>query len=273
MPRGPLHLVFPLLLTACGGGGGDGGAPGTGAARLELPSAAGLDALQIAELLAADDERTPAGFYVDPAATSGHFRSTRHLTTRDVDPSAGDEHELCASDPASAHAWQEADAQRQATYPTLTGSSRTALYFEFVRDVGDPARQEAVRIFDCGFIDRQGVDRHAPAGFEGRLARLPPSGADVRLLGEYLWTFSRYNNTGHAVLDSTVVDTPDGLRHTLVQAERWPGAAAGGTCDTVQVFERRLDVDGIDGRLASSELVLWSFDVAFRHGAAEPCPD
>lgn len=266
-------LAATLALSSCGGGGsGDGGA--TASAATTPPRPVEPSDLQIAQSLYAGSERTPAGFYDDPAPSGQSHVSTVHLKNTDVDaslPSAHPQHELCTNDWNQALDWSESIAQGNQQYADLVATTDDARYFEFGRvRQGEPQFYLRSRIFKCSYVDRATADLRSPAGSAGQLNQRPLTAADLRTLSEYLWRFTSYNNFGHAVLKSSGATTSSALTHTLIIANLTRGGLSA-TCDRIDVIAWHHSADTTTGALQLDIQTLWSFGARASTGAASLC--
>ena len=257
-------------LAGCGGGAT------TPAAGNTMPAAAGLTAVEIAQRIYDDQPRTPAGFYREPDRDPRYFYATFHLTNTRLDPAteadlSAPEFELCASSRAEADAWEQTDRNNHAPSTQVLSSAVTDALYEYERDVpGADQRREVVRLFQCSFIDRSGVNLRAPNGYGGRLNNQPVAAADLRYVAEYLWTFSSYNNVGNAVLESRATAGSGTLLHELTQAELQRGMA-GEPCDRLNVFTARYTLQTASADVSYGETTLWSIDVRLDGGRANLC--
>ena len=244
---------------------------------LPLPQAAGLSALQIAQNVYDNVPRTPANFYQEVPRDPQFFYTTHHLMNSHIDSAVGAdparaEYEVCVNDMTAAANFEL--AYRQAIAPTsqLLASTVTGEYFEYETDVpGSPQQRAALRIFDCDFVDRGNVNLRAPNGNGGTINRRPLDQNLVRLLAEYSFHFSSYNNIGYQVLSSEQQPIAGAINHTLLIAEL---VAAGSTenCDQLTVFSLSHDADSSTGVVAVTEVTEWSIGVLLTDGRAQICP-
>lgn len=275
-------LALGALLAACGGGGaGSTGAPASGApaagasAPQPVPRVVPLSDLEIAQRVYAGLERTPAGFHSEPAAPWTGQVATLHLKNSDLGAAAAGtpRHELCTDRWDEALDWSEQAAALAPTSSDLVETGGNDRWFEFSRALRTPEPSYVrMRVYQCAYLDRSGVDLRDPTGSAGRLNLRPVTAAELALLSEYLWQFTTYNNYGHAVLASrAAAATASGmLAHELVIAsvER---AAAGATCDRVTVHAWTHSVDVASGELVLQDRVLWRFGARERDGLTELC--
>jgi hypothetical protein len=164
-------------------------------------------------------------------------------------------HELCTDDPDQARDWSNTVS---GSAEALVGQSATDRYFEFQRVRNSmPVVNVRARVFRCAYLDRSGVNLADVQGPAGRLNLRPVDAAALRTLGEYLWTFSTYNNADHAVLASRDAQQNGSLEHEIVMAQLIRTGAGG--CDRVSVSTLRHRVDLATGALVREWVPLWEF--------------
>jgi hypothetical protein len=261
----PAVLLAACCIGACGGGSPPASRPASSAPPQQRVVA--QTDLEIAQLLYAGGPRTPSGFYAETLRPGATYLTLTHLKNSDVADLAADApvHELCSDDLAEALSWTAAAAARAPTVTDLVETGGDQRLFEFVRATREAGPRLVVhRVFKCAYLDRTGVDLHRATGVAGTLRKRPFDAADLRLLAEYLWTFSQHNNSGSAVLASR--DDPDapGTLHDAVMARVEAGAA--GACDRIVVLSWRHRADPATGRLSLEEVGHFAF--AARQDAA-----
>jgi hypothetical protein len=265
----PATLVL-LLLTACGGGAGGSDSSSEVPPNPALAAGVTLGNAQIAAMLYADNARTPADFYAEPLPQSQQYIATSHLKNVDLGDT-GTLHELCTDDWNQALAWSEAAAQRSPQYRALVANEVNARFFQFDRVSGSqPQLYQRGRIFHCTYLDRSGVDLQQLQGQAGQLNLRPIAAADLKLLSEYLWQFTSYNNFGHAVLRSFAATGNGALRHSLIVANLQQANGVNG-CDQISVESWTHAVDNSSGALTRSVNTLWSFGARATPTGAELC--
>jgi hypothetical protein len=255
-----------VLLVACNGGESGGNPDPAGASSQSMRHGLTLTDLQIAELLYAGTQRTPAGFVSDAPPPGMGVVSTHHLQNTHL-AIAADRHELCTDDWNQALNWSNATAGET---ELLVGNSTTDHYFEFqrMRD-GVPVVTTRVRVFRCAYLDRSAVDLADVQGPAGLLNLRPIDAGALRNLSEYLWQFSPYNNADHAVLLSRGASMATGLEHEVVQA-RLERSGHGG-CDRVTVAAWRHKVAFATGALVREWVPLWEFGARREVGGVATC--
>jgi len=213
-----LAALAAVVLSACGGGGGGDSAGSTPSASAP-PRPVTQSDLQIAQSVYGSGPRTPVGFYSDPLPSGHEYVSTMHLKNADVDAAVVAPqplYELCTDDWNEALAWSELGAQHAPQYADLVETNDDPRYFEFGRvRQGDPTFYVRARVFKCAYLDRAAANLRATVGPAGTLNRRPLTAVELRDLSEYLWQFTKYNNVGYAVLDSSGSAGAANLSHTL----------------------------------------------------------
>jgi hypothetical protein len=260
------------VLSACGGGGGDSSAPSPTASAPPRPVT--QSDLQIAQSVYGTGPRTPAGFYSDPAPSGHDYVSTMHLKNADVDAAAVAPqplYELCTDDWNQALNWSELGAQNSPQYSDLVETNDDPRFFEFGRvRQGDPTFYVRARVFKCAYLDRAAANLRAAAGPAGTLNRRPLTATELRDLSEYLWKFTKYNNVGYAVLESSGSSTSTTLSHTLHIGVLARGGISG-SCDRVDVIAWRHTLDTTTGTLQLEVTTLWSFGAREQASAVSLC--
>lgn len=259
------------LLVAAGCGGGGSGTPGNGPETSNL-GFAGFTALEIADAIYEGTTPRPAGFYAEPSRDPQFFYSTRHLKNTDIDATArldpqAAEFEVCVSDSVEAE-----DLERQTRPPgsLMLAATRTAEYHEFERsDPVDATRRALVRLLRCQWIDRSAVNLRAPTQASGILNRRPVTNADLRLLAEYLFTFSIYNNADYWIMESTERSPGGDIEHRLSIAELQRGAVSG--CDLLVLFNWDFSTAPSVGEVRQRETTLWTKSVRRQGSSAADC--
>lgn len=271
--RAALMLALALTVSSCGGGGG--GDPASPPVQTPVAAPARPVAqsdLQIAESIFSGAARTPEGFYDDAAPSSYGYVSTAHLKNSDLDADASQPlHELCTNDWNEALAWSETHAQQAPQYAALVETNDDARFFEFGRTRnGEPQFYLRERVFKCAYLDRSATDLRAASGPAGRLNQRPLTAGELKILSEYLWQFTMYNNFGHVVLKSAGEATSDGLAHTLHIASLVRAGISEG-CDRIDVLTWRHDLDATTGALELRTQTLWSFGARESAGGVQLC--
>ncbi|HXS92598.1 MAG TPA: hypothetical protein VN705_24800 [Steroidobacteraceae bacterium] len=268
-----LAALAAVVLSACGGGGGGDSAGSTPSASAP-PRPVTQSDLQIAQSVYGSGPRTPVGFYSDPLPSGHEYVSTMHLKNADVDAAVVAPqplYELCTDDWNEALAWSELGAQHAPQYADLVETNDDPRYFEFGRvRQGDPTFYVRARVFKCAYLDRAAANLRATVGPAGTLNRRPLTAVELRDLSEYLWQFTKYNNVGYAVLDSSGSAGAANLSHTLHIGALARGGISSG-CDRVDVIAWRHTLDTTSGTLQLEATTLWSFGAREASGVVSLC--
>jgi hypothetical protein len=277
MTRGPLLAAIAAChLTSCGGTG-DSGNAATGAPGGSNPNVATsptTEELALATRLYRGTERTPAGFSIEPRPSNvTGMISTHHLKNVEVDPAAvnANQHfEMCTNDTAEAITWSERIATWNGQYADMTELNGNERYLEVVRvpraDVTALLRH---RFYRCDFLDRSATDLRLEQGAAGTLRQRPIDTATVKVLAEYLWQFTLYNNSDYVVASSTGSQTGNEIRHAIRLAQLVRGAS--GSCDTVRVSDWTHLVDTNSGTMSRALTPIKSFATRENVGGAASC--
>lgn len=267
--RAAIHaLAALLLLSSCGGGGGSPPAVAGAAATYGITQSN----LEIAAALYQDAQRTPPGFVSDPPPAGAQLVATRHLQSHDLSLTAAANYEVCTDNWNEALAWSEQTAALGGSYASLVGTIDTSRYFEFDRTrPGTPVLLLRQRVYLCSYLDRSNTSVEVGSGPAGMLNVRPETAADLRLLSEYLWRFTAWNNFGSSVLTSVEDPGAAELGHTLVIATLVRDAISSG-CDRIDVLRWRHSLDAASGALQRSLATLWSFSAHQTGMLAVDCP-
>jgi hypothetical protein len=251
-----LEVAFlSLLLSACG------------STEAPVPTSSSVNAGEINDLAIANavyfDERTPDDFYHEELQDDA-FYSISNVKNVDLLPIVNrgglPAYELVSDDYVEAMGWSEQAAGYDVTYKQLVDNNETMLYQQFTRV--DPASPEFIqlhRVIKASVLDRTGVDDY----YKGRITIADMTAAQVKLILEYLWTFTYDNNTGNAVLLSDTTETDDEFIHIMQQARLHMSYTE--SCDTIEVYDIRYTVEKASGFIWKNE-VLTSVISAKRSG-------
>jgi hypothetical protein len=247
------------LAALCSCGGDEAAAPGA-------PPGLSVADRAIAAALYAGTPRTPAGFAADPAPTSFEQVTTYHLKTSQLAAPAATQHEVCTDDWGVALAWSEEVAAQASPYLDLVATEATARYFELGRvPRGDPSRYVRMRVLRCAYLDRTGIELAEPGGYAGTLNERPLDATALRSLSEYLWLFTKYNNSGHIVVASEA--TAGKLEHTVRIATLERHA----DCDRVTLRDWTHAATAATGVLTRTETSVRDFGVRESAGTLAGC--
>ena len=242
--------IFVVTLLGCQGSSGGGGSHNNQAqnlAQIDLEVAAALYAGQ----------RTPAGFFTDAPADEGNYYTVYHVKNSHQ-PSYVDGfvYPLCSDDFAEASLLAENAISSQPIYRDLSDTRDTALFFEFTR-VSPllPSFIHLVRVYKCSYWLAAQVEHGA-----NKITRTPLTKTAISNVLEYQWWFSSANNTGYAVLETTIEEQSNAFIFTLEEASF---VDQDSECDLIEVVAKRSYVDKISGEVSSE--INWAKDISVRN--------
>lgn len=235
-------LFLIVVLTACGGGGDD--QSSNNGVSIENKPSVGSDDSDILKAVYFD-VRTPDGFYSEVYADSDVYYSISHVKNVEVlsveSSQDSERFELSSDDFFEALEWSEQAAQNFPVYKQMVDSRETDLYFEFERvDINNPQFVHLSRVLKKSVIDRSGVDLDESNSYQGNITATNLNSNQVKMIIEYFWMFSFSNNTGNAVIESTLIETDTSYINTMVEAKLITRSAD--QCDTVEVYETSYEV-------------------------------
>jgi len=186
-------------------------------------------------------------------------------------------YDVSSQDSSEALAWAQPTITVRHGTVTPVSNTETAWYYESTwYAVGSGAshpHQISVRTFKSLVLDRSMVDPAQPSALQLVLQQLPVSAADANFLGEYLWTHSSSNNSGHVVVDSTTVQTSSGYRHMIHEVGFNPQYRGMG-CITVQLWDVHYEISNVDGSIMLSRSYQGDFHARLGvNGGYILCPD
>jgi hypothetical protein len=275
-----IALVALAALSSCGGGGGGEASQPVASSPASAPAPApptrvvAQSDLEIAQSIFSGTSRTPQGFYADPAPSGHAYVSTTHLKNTDVEASVAApaaQYELCTNDWNQALSWSETGAHNAPEYSNLVETNDDPRFFEFGRvKSGQPEVFQRTRIFKCAYLDRAAANLRVNAGAAGRLNKRPMTGDDLRIMAEYLWQFTTFNNFGNVVLKSSGEASASAITHTLIIA-KLVRSGISASCDRVDVLAWRHSADTTTGQVQLDAQTLWSFGTRESSGVAQLC--
>jgi hypothetical protein len=125
------------------------------------------------------------------------------------------------------------------------------------------------RVFKCDYLDRRGSDLRTDGGSAGAMNQRPLTADELESLAEYLWQFTIFNNSDHAVESSTRSTQGNLLTHTIRMGQLVRGV--GGSCDTVQVIDWTHTMNPVDGSLTRTLSNVRSYKAKSTSAGAESC--
>ncbi len=260
--------LFALLLSACGSGS-DSGSARFSDDKTTIISTATTD-MAIATALYFD-QRTPEGFYKEEYQ-GDKFYIANHVRNIDLMPIADRlgvaVFELTSDDYFEAMGWSEQSATLQDSYKQLVDNSETLLYHQFTRvDPLSPQFVHLNRVLKASALDRNGVND----SYKGRITLANMTAADVKLIIEYLWTFTIDNNFGNAVLSSSITETEDELAYVMQQARL--NSSFDDSCDAIEVYDVHYIVPKASGFIWKTEVLEREISAKRSGGFLEICGD
>ncbi|MGD9843618.1 MAG: hypothetical protein AB7F79_01705 [Steroidobacteraceae bacterium] len=265
-----LSCAIASLLCACGGGESTASTTPTVQAA-SAPRPVTQSNSEIANLIYSDSQRTPSGFYGETVPVFSGYVATSHLKTRDINSSAVLQYELCSDDFNTALQWSETYNTNSGDNAALTGTENTDRYFQFDRlRSGSPMGYLQQRVYKCSYLSRNTVDLLASSGEAGTLNARPMDATTLKILSEYLWQFTSYNNFGNVVLKSSGDSSNTGLSHSIVIASLTRASSAN-SCDSIALNEWRHTANMTTGELELTLTPLLSFQAQESNGMVAVC--
>lgn len=214
----------------------------------------------------------PEGFFVDERAETTGSYTIYHVKDESIS------YELCSDDYAEASAWESADNESRSVNGAYVGSYENNWYFEFIRDleyssgignITDPTSPGFSRVFKCGYVNRDGVDRSVRDGYAGTLNVRPLSEEVIRDFTEYMWRFTFFWPAQKTVLESYSDDQTEAYRHTLMLA--FVTNQGFNKCDLVEVVNWVFTVGKDNGQVTKEFILLYQFEAQLINGLPETC--
>lgn len=242
-------VVMTPFLASCGGSGESSASLNTGNSALSFNQSSDI---QIAETVYFD-ARTPDGFYQE-SYSNDNFYVISHIKNTDllalVDRAGVVSYELSSNNFNEALTWTNTSESYQATNKQLVDNTETSMYYQFTRV--DPIAPEIVyyqRVLKSTVLDRNGVDDT----YKGVITIPAITAADVKLIVEYLWSFTSNNNYGFAVLDSTVTEGAADFIYRMEQVNL--NMSFDESCDSIELYEVTYSVLKATGAITKSAVL------------------
>lgn len=216
--------------------------------------------------------QVPDSFYVDERASTPRSYAVYHV--KDISIS----YERCTDDYSEALDWEAADNESRSVGGYYVGSIENFRYFEFVRElaytdsvgnINDLTSPGYARVFKCGYVNRDGVDRNVLDGYAGTLVTRPLSIGTMRSFSEYMWQFAFFPAAKKAVLETFSAEQTNSYQHTLVLA--FLTHQGTGKCDLIEVFDWIFTVNKTDGTMTKEFRSLHRFETRLIYGVPEKC--
>jgi hypothetical protein len=222
------------------------------------------------------NRRTPDGFYTEQQPDPGVFQTIAHIKNIDVMP-PGDfdgttaQYELCAHDFSEALTWSTIASTNLGD---LVDNSEDVLFYQFTyTQLATPEHMNLQRVYKCNMIDRSAMDTLVPGEYLGRYTETMQNQLNIKLLIEYLWSFTDLNNYGNAILSSTVSDAGDYYLHVMEHARLSDAPSLGATCDRIDVYLVSYQIQKTGGEITVSEVMQHSIYSLYRNGEAIICKE
>ena len=260
--RTAFALLWPVLVSSCMTGEGT---------KSAMPGTVSADEAVLAKVYD-PDYSVPAGFFVDARTDTPGSYTVYHVKDESVS------YELCTDDYAQALEWEARDNEQRHVGGYFVDSIETDKYFEVVRELTNPDGIGNVpgstspgfsRVFKCGYVNRDGVDRNLRDGFAGRLNTRPMVAPLVRDYAEYLWQFAFFWPARASVLESIQGETNDAYEQTLVLGLVTPQGP--GVCDLVEVVNWKFSAQKDSGLVSKTFQLQRSIEAALVDGQPRLC--
>jgi hypothetical protein len=267
-------LCLSAALSGCSNGSSDGSSDNQNPSQQIGVTGTGADSAPPILESIYSNRRTPDGFYTEAQAEPNTFETIRHIKNIDMmDPADYDEstprYELCADDFDQALGWSTSTSTELGD---LVDNSDHRLYYQFVYvPLNSPETRNLQRVFKCNIVDRSTLDTRALSGNIGRYTETTQNEDHIRLLIEYLWTFSEYNNYGNAILSSNIENMGSYYLLTMEHARLTPAAGLDAECDRVDLYQVDYRTEQSTGEVTVSETLLSTQFSVYRDGEIIVC--
>ena len=275
-------LCLSIMLSSCGGGESDSSSEPSGLDdsqhTTQQVSAGGTGEDNTRQVLESIyyNRRTPSGFHSEIQPDPGVYQTIRHIKNTDImDPASIDtstpHYELCTNDFTEALAWSTIAS---ANLGELVDNSDYILYYQFTYSpLATPEISNIQRIYKCNILDRSGIDIRNPGDTRGKYTEPNQNVANIKLLIEYLWSFTEFNNYGNAILNSTVTDTTENFSLHMDHARLTSAVELNSTCDRIDLYRVSYQIDKISGNITVSESRQLAIDSIFENQEIRICED
>lgn len=122
-------------------------------------------------------------------------------------------------------------------------------------------------------LDRSALDIRSLAEDLGLYTETVQNQIYIKLLIEYLWSFSEFNNYGNAILSSIVSDATSYYLHTMQHARLTDSTLLESDCDRIDVYRVNYQIQKTDGAISVSEILQNSIYSHYQDGEATICED
>ncbi|MBN1377613.1 MAG: hypothetical protein JXA04_00090 [Gammaproteobacteria bacterium] len=267
-------LCLSIALLGCGGSSDSSdnqeasqqvGASGTGPDSTQLV----LDSIYY-------NRRTPGDFYTEPQPDPGVYQTISHIKNSDVMlPGSYDDttprYELCANDFSEALDWS---TTASSGLGNLVDNTEHALFYQFTyTPLASPELNNLQRVYKCSMLDRSALDIRDLNTDLGQYTETVQNSANIKLLIEYLWSFTESNNYGNAILNNTISDAGNYYLHTMQHARLTSALALGSTCDRIDIYLVNYQIQKSDGAITVSEDLQNILYSRYQDGNATICQE
>lgn len=214
----------------------------------------------------------PEGFLVDERANTTQSYTMYHVKDASVS------YELCTDNYDEALSWEAADNEGRSVNGVYVESYENDRYFEFIREltfpdgignITDPTSLGFSRVFKCGYVNRDGVDRNLRDGYAGTLKVQPLSEEAISTFVEYMWQFAFFWPARKTVLESFSDERTDAYQHTLMLA--FIMHQGFDKCDLVEVVDWVFTVEKDNGQVTKEFILLYQLEAQLIDGLPEKC--
>ncbi len=222
------------------------------------------------------NRRTPSDFYRENQPDPSTTQTIRHIKNIDIlDPLTYDDttprYELCANDFSEALAWSTAASTHLGS---LVDNSEHTLYYQFTyTPISAPEVSNLQRIFKCNIFDRSSLDIRSLEGRLGYYKETEQNSANIKLLIEYLWSFTIFNNYGNAILTSLIDEHDEDYILNMEHARLQSASNIDPACDHIDTYLVSYRVNKVSGDISVSESYQQTINSRFEDGQISVCGD
>lgn len=270
-----LALCLSITLSGCGSGSSETNDNRNSSQQVSATGTGINSTLNMLESIYTN-RRTPDSFYSEPQPDPGIYQTISHIKNVDImDPADLDEttprYELCAGNFSEALNWSIASSENPGN---LVDNSEHILFYQFTyASPAQPEQTSLQRVFKCDMVDRSALDIRVADDKWGQYAETVQDKDNVKILIEYLWSFSEYNNYGNAILSSNIVEHDDHFMLTMEHARLISEEQPVQPCDRVDLYLVNYRTDKFSGEITVSEAFQSTTYSTYRDGTITVCED